>query len=155
MAEEIYRPWLWKVPEGGVLGKHVKIKDGYAKASGRGLYTRDIYRPGMLYAKFIRSPYTHAKIKSVDTTEAKALPGVWDVMTYDDPDMKVNWFNYKFFSSMVVGESDAEMKIYQSRNRCQRSDCRCLYPDLTLPTGTDSRWELSWWPKAKRNATRP
>ena len=111
MAEEIYRPWLWKVPEGGVLGKHVKIKDGYAKASGRGLYTRDIYRPGMLYAKFIRSPFSHAKIKSVDITAAKALPGVWDVMTYDDPDMKVGWFNYKFFSSMVVGESDAEIKF--------------------------------------------
>ena len=109
MAEEIYRPWLWKIPEGGVLGKHVKIKDGYAKASGRGLYTRDIYRPGMLYAKFIRSPFSHALIKSVDVSAAKALPGVWDVITYNDPDMKIGWFNFKFFSSMVVGESDAKI----------------------------------------------
>jgi CO/xanthine dehydrogenase Mo-binding subunit len=111
MAEELYRPWLWKVPEGSVLGKHVKVKDGYAKASGRGLYTRDIFRPGMLYAKFIRSPYSHAKIKSVDISEAKSLSGIWDIMTYDDPDMQLGWFNYRFFSSMVVGESDAEIKF--------------------------------------------
>ena len=118
MAEELYRPWLWKVPEGGVLGKHVKIKDGYAKASGRGLYTRDIYRPGMLYAKFIRSPYTHAKIKSVDITAAKALPGVWDVMTYDDPDLKVGWFNLQVFHLDGGGRIRRPDQTYQAWNRC-------------------------------------
>jgi CO/xanthine dehydrogenase Mo-binding subunit len=90
MSEEVNRPWLWKVPEDGAIGKHVHMKDGYEKASGRGTYTRDIYRPGMLYAKFIRSPYTHAKIKSMDITKAKAFPGVWDIITYDDPDLV--WF---------------------------------------------------------------
>jgi CO/xanthine dehydrogenase Mo-binding subunit len=114
MAEELYRPWLWKIPEGGSLGKHVKIKDGYAKASGRGLYTRDIYRPGMLYAKFICSPYTHAKIKSFDISKARDLPGVWDVITYKDSDLSSTWFNYKFFTSMVVGESDAEIKMVKA-----------------------------------------
>jgi CO/xanthine dehydrogenase Mo-binding subunit len=111
MAEELYRPWLWKVPEGGALGKHVKVKDGYAKVSGTGLYTRDIYRPGMLYAKFVRSPYTHARIKDFDVSEARALPGVWAVMTYKDTELKSNWFDYKFFTSMVIGESDAEIKM--------------------------------------------
>ncbi|HSW56843.1 MAG TPA: molybdopterin cofactor-binding domain-containing protein [Dehalococcoidales bacterium] len=111
MAEEQSRPWLWKAPEGGVLGKHVKVKDGYAKASGRGLYTRDIYRPGMLYAKIVRSPHTRAKIKKIDTAQARALPGVWDVITYHDPDFNIKWFRYKFFNAMVVGESDAEMKL--------------------------------------------
>ena len=33
MTEELYRPWLWKVPEGSSLGKHVPVKDGYAKVS--------------------------------------------------------------------------------------------------------------------------
>ena len=110
MEEEVYRPWLWKVPDGGVIGKHVNIKDGYDKASGKGLYTRDIYRPGMLYAKFIRSPYTHAKIQSVDATKARALPGVWDVITYDDLDIK--WFQYDpFHTNIVVGDPTPEMKI--------------------------------------------
>jgi CO/xanthine dehydrogenase Mo-binding subunit len=111
MAEEQYRPWLWKVPEDGVLGKHVKVKDGYAKTSGTGLYTRDIHRPGMLYAKFVRSPYTRARIKSLDVSQARALPGVWEVMTYQDTDLKSTWFDYKFFNSMVIGESDAEIKM--------------------------------------------
>jgi CO/xanthine dehydrogenase Mo-binding subunit len=111
MAEQV-RPWLWKVPEGGVIGKHVKVKDGYPKVSGKGLYTRDVYRPGMLYAKMVRSPHTRAKIKNLDISEARALPGVWDVITYQDPDFnKIKWFNYKFFKGMVIGESDAEMKL--------------------------------------------
>jgi CO/xanthine dehydrogenase Mo-binding subunit len=115
MAEELYRPWLWKVPQNGILGKHVGgVKDGYLKASGKGLYTRDIYRPGMLYAKFVRSPKTHAKIKSFDTSGAKALSGVWDVITYDDVDLKSNWFCYKFFTSMVVGDSDSDMKVVKA-----------------------------------------
>jgi CO/xanthine dehydrogenase Mo-binding subunit len=90
MAEEIFRPWLWKAPEDGVIGKHVRMKDGYEKASGKGAYTRDVYRPGMLYAKFVRSPYCHARIKSVNTTRARALPGVREIITYHDLDMK--WF---------------------------------------------------------------
>ncbi len=84
MANEQSRQWLWKVPEGGFIGKRVRLKDGYEKASGKGSFTRDIYRPGMLYAKFIRCPYCRAKVKSLDTAKAKALPGVWDVMTYED-----------------------------------------------------------------------
>ena len=111
MTEELYRPWLWKVPDGSPLGRHVPVKDGYAKASGKGLYTRDIFRSGMLYAKFLLSPYTHARIKSLDTSKAKALPGVWEVFTYEDIDLQSNWFNYKFFAGMVVGESDADMKL--------------------------------------------
>ena len=46
----------------------------------------------------------------MDTTQAKALPGVWDVFSYEDEDLHSNWFNYKFFSGMVVGESDSDMK---------------------------------------------
>src|SRR5512144_473310 len=110
MADEMFRPWLWKLPDGGIIGKHVKVKDGYAKASGKGLYTRDIYRAGMLYAKFIRSPYTRARIKSADVSGAKATPGVWDVITYDDLDIK--WFNYDAFSPTIVpGTPTPELKV--------------------------------------------
>jgi CO/xanthine dehydrogenase Mo-binding subunit len=90
MTEEFVRPWLWKVPKDGVIGKHVRMKDGYEKVSGKGTFTRDVSLNGMLYAKFICSPYAHAKIKSVDTTEARAFPGVRDILTYDDLDLA--WF---------------------------------------------------------------
>jgi len=68
------------------IGKRgLKRKDGYEKASGTGLYTRDIMLPGMLYAKGFRSPYAHAKIVSLDTSAVEAYPGVRYVLRYDDP----------------------------------------------------------------------
>ncbi|MFC1846957.1 xanthine dehydrogenase family protein molybdopterin-binding subunit [Chloroflexota bacterium] len=85
MAEE-YRPWTWR-PEKGVVGvRGFPRKDGYDKASGKGVYARDLYLPGMLFAKPLLSPYAHAEIKSMDTTAAAALPGVRDILRYDDPE---------------------------------------------------------------------
>jgi len=51
---------------------------------GQGQYTDDISRPGQLYGAVLRSPYGHAKIKSIDTMAALALPGVIAVYTYKD-----------------------------------------------------------------------
>ncbi len=45
--------------------------DGYAKASGKAVYTRDVQIPGMLYAKVMRSPYAHARIIKMDTGRAE------------------------------------------------------------------------------------
>jgi CO/xanthine dehydrogenase Mo-binding subunit len=69
-----------------ILGKRDLLrKDGFDKASGTGLYTRDIQLPGMLYAKILTSPYANVRIKSMDTSKAEALTGVRDVLRYDDP----------------------------------------------------------------------
>lgn len=58
--------------------------DGEDKVTGRAKYAGDITLPGMLYAKFVRSPYAHAKILSVDTSEAEKLPGVRAIITGKD-----------------------------------------------------------------------
>jgi CO/xanthine dehydrogenase Mo-binding subunit len=63
----------------------VRRLDGYEKASGQALYTIDVDLPGMLYAKFLTSPYAHAKIARMDTSKAESLPGVRSVLRYDDP----------------------------------------------------------------------
>ena len=64
--------------------------DGWEKASGQADYADDIASglrfPGMLYAKVLRSPYPHARIKSMDVSQARQLPGVVKVMTYQDPE---------------------------------------------------------------------
>ena len=74
------------------IGKRGVIrKDGYEKASGTGLYTRDITLPGTLYAKEFLSPYAHAKILSLDTSAVEAYPGVRFVLRYDDPWFAENW----------------------------------------------------------------
>jgi carbon-monoxide dehydrogenase large subunit len=52
--------------------------------TGHGRYVDDIDLPGMLYAAFVRSEHAHARIKSIDTSAAKAVPGVHAVMTAED-----------------------------------------------------------------------
>jgi carbon-monoxide dehydrogenase large subunit len=51
---------------------------------GKGHYVDDMKLPGMLYGDFVRSPYGHARVKSVNSEAAKALPGVVAVLTADD-----------------------------------------------------------------------
>ncbi|MPZ13608.1 MAG: molybdopterin-dependent oxidoreductase [Chloroflexi bacterium] len=58
--------------------------DGVLKSTGRARYTRDFRLPGMLWAKFLMSPYPHARIVSIDASAAKAVPGVHVVLTTDD-----------------------------------------------------------------------
>jgi len=67
--------------EYNIVGKGLPRVDGPAKASGRAKYTVDIDLPGMLYGKILRSPYPHARILSVDASEAERLPGVKGVVT--------------------------------------------------------------------------
>ncbi len=59
----------------------------YALATGIAKFGIDYTAPDMLHAKFLRSPYAHARIVSIDTTRARALPGVVDIVLWDDPDL--------------------------------------------------------------------
>jgi xanthine dehydrogenase YagR molybdenum-binding subunit len=58
-----------------LLGTKVKRLDGPDKATGRAKYSYDINRKGMLHGVILRSPLAHAKIKSIDTSEALKVPG--------------------------------------------------------------------------------
>lgn len=58
--------------------------DGKEKVRGAPIYTADLQRPGMLYAKILRSPLPHALITGIDTEAAEQLPGVVAVLTRDD-----------------------------------------------------------------------
>jgi xanthine dehydrogenase molybdenum-binding subunit len=70
------------------IGKRgVQRLDGYEKATGKATYTMDVQLPGMLYMRFLISPFPHAEIKSMDTNRAEALPGVRAILRYDDPEL--------------------------------------------------------------------
>ena len=58
------------------IGASVRRKEDQRFITGKGHYTDDISRPGQAYAYFLRSPHAHARIKSIDTSAAKAKPGV-------------------------------------------------------------------------------
>jgi aerobic carbon-monoxide dehydrogenase large subunit len=65
----------------GWLGRSVKRKEDERFVRGRGNYIDDIKLPGMLHMAILRSPFAHAKINSIDTSRAAALPGVVAVVT--------------------------------------------------------------------------
>lgn len=72
--------------------------DGFEKATGKALYTRDLQMPGMLYARVLRSPYPHARIISMDTGRAEALPGVRAIIRFDDQEVKGRDLNGSYFA---------------------------------------------------------
>ena len=66
------------------IGKSVKRVDAVAKVTGRARYTDDFFIPGMLVARYLRSTVAHGRVKKIDTSKAKRLPGVEAVFTYAD-----------------------------------------------------------------------
>ena len=70
-------------PEIQGLGHSVKRKEDERFIRGKGNYVDDVKLPGMLYLELLRSPFAHARIRSVDTSRAAALPGVVAVVTGD------------------------------------------------------------------------
>ncbi|HAA10831.1 MAG TPA: carbon monoxide dehydrogenase [Cytophagales bacterium] len=66
------------------IGKAVKRVEDKRFITGQGRYTDDIVLPNQTYGVFVRSPYAHAKINSVNTDAAKAMPGVVEIYTGQD-----------------------------------------------------------------------
>jgi carbon-monoxide dehydrogenase large subunit len=66
------------------IGEAVRRKEDYRFLTGAGQYTDDINLPNQRYAAFVRSPHAHARIRSVDTTAAAAMPGVTRIFTGQD-----------------------------------------------------------------------
>src|SRR5689334_420637 len=72
-----------------VVGTRPIRPDGVDKVIGRAAFGADMTMPGMLWGKVLRSPHAHARIKSIDTSKAAALPGVKAVVTSADfPEIK-------------------------------------------------------------------
>ncbi|KUO70993.1 MAG: hypothetical protein APF81_13650 [Desulfosporosinus sp. BRH_c37] len=67
-----------------VVGKGLPRIDGPEKATGKALFTVDVFLPGMLYGRILRSPYGMARIKNIDTNKALSLPGVKAIITGRD-----------------------------------------------------------------------
>lgn len=68
-------------PEVGGIGHSVRRKEDSRFIQGRGNYLDDIVLPGMLHMAILRSPVAHARLRSIDTSAAQALPGVVAVVT--------------------------------------------------------------------------
>ena len=82
--------FMQRVARKFVGGYRPKI-DGAEKASGKAQYADDLTIkkrfPDILYARVMRSPHPHARIRGFDLSKAKALPGVAGILTYKDPEV--------------------------------------------------------------------
>ena len=67
-----------------IIGKPIAMVDAAGKTTGAGKYTDDFNLSGMLVGKILHSPYPHARIKSIDTSRARALDGVIAIVTGHD-----------------------------------------------------------------------
>ncbi len=66
------------------VGKALPRIEGYGKVTGQTKYAADLEFPGLLWAKVLRSPVAHGRIKKIDTSKAKAVAGVYAVLTGAD-----------------------------------------------------------------------
>src|SRR5438034_10788823 len=67
------------------IGQRVPMIDSVDKVTGAGKYADDLTLPGMLVGKILHSPHAHARIRSIDTSAAERLPGVFAVVTGLEP----------------------------------------------------------------------
>lgn len=86
----------------GIVGYPAPRVDGAARATGEARYTYDVQLPGMTYAQLLRASHPSARIKRIDVTRAKALPGVFTIVTHENaPEIPVGK-GEKLFSAEVT-----------------------------------------------------
>ena len=101
--------------EYAVVGQRPVRPDGVDKVTGRAQYGADVDLAGLLHGRILRSPHAHARIKSVDTGAARALPGVRAVVTAADlpfaslgkDDLGSDYNRFKFLSDNFLASDKA------------------------------------------------
>lgn len=66
------------------VGRSERRVDAVKLATGRGTFVDDIDLPALLHARILRSPHAHARIVRIDTSRARAMPGIACVLTHED-----------------------------------------------------------------------
>ena len=97
-----------------VVGTRPIRHDGVDKVTGRARYGADIDMPGLIHGKVLRSPHPHARIRSIDTSKAEALPGVRAVVTAADfpilEDQPINFAEIRGSARMLAENVMARKK---------------------------------------------
>ena len=141
-------------PATSYVGERVKRIEDPKLLTGRGRYVADIDRPGMLHAALLRSGFPHAAIRSIDTSEALALPGVEAVLTAADlrrlgiSDMPVTWvqpnqkgLSYPLLASDRVRFVGEQVAVVAAESRYVAEDALDLiqveYDELPAVLGPD------------------
>jgi len=86
----------------GVIGKKVPRLDALSKGSGNVKYVSDLYLPGLLTGKILRSPLPHAKILNINISKALRIPGVKAVITAADTPQRKFCLNPAWANNMLL-----------------------------------------------------
>src|SRR4051794_35253892 len=106
----------------GGIGHSVKRKEDPRFLRGLGKYVDDVKLPGMLFMDIVRSPHAHAKILSIDSSEALKVPGVLAVVTGKDLEAAgLHW--------MPTLMSDTQMVLPTERVVYQSQEVACVVAD--------------------------
>src|SRR5215469_5451383 len=92
-----------------LIGKEISRVDGPAKVSGKAAYTYDMNLPGMLYARVVRCPHAHAKVKSIDTGAAEKIAGFKAAYVIQGPGTEIFWAGDDIVAVAATDEHAAEM----------------------------------------------
>lgn len=87
-----------------VMGKRISRLDGIEKASGRAKYNSDLNKPGMLHGAVLVCPYAHARVKSIDVSEAEKHPGVRGVRVVSPAGTEIQWAHWEV--AFVAAETE-------------------------------------------------
>ncbi len=96
------------------IGKRVARLDGLQKSTGQAKYNSDLNLPGLLFGVLLTSPHAHARIKSIDTSQAEKLPGVTSLRVIQGAGKELNWQGQEIASVAATTENiarDAVRKI--------------------------------------------
>ncbi len=96
------------------IGKPVKRADGLAKSTGRAKFPSDLNPPGLLFGYLLTSPHAHARVTSIDTSEAEKLPGVTAIRVINGAGKELQWAGQEIASIAATSEPvalDAARKI--------------------------------------------
>jgi len=84
--------YTWPAPEErNHIGRRMARVDGLSKSTGQARYTYDYNPKGLLYGAFVRSPYAHARVKSIDTSNAEGMTGVKAIEVVQKPGSEIHW----------------------------------------------------------------
>ena len=105
-------------PRYNVIGTRPVRHDGADKVTGKAIYTDDMHLTNMAFGAFVRSPHAHARIVSIDTSEAEQMPGVLATCTSEDlpdpwdkvEDLGEGCVNYAHLSGNVLARKKALYK---------------------------------------------
>ncbi len=112
-----------------VLGKPTKRLDGAMKSTGRAKYASDFTQKDLLFGALVTCPHAHARVTSVDTSEAEKIAGVTAVRVIASPGTELMWAGQEVAS--VAANTEEAAKDATRKVKVQRKPARAPNPQAS------------------------